>query len=121
MQSLKLKVPTYNANLFPDQVNRRELLEFGEPFTSVLIQESDGVRIVLGSFEFEDLSKPDVQIERQPNGWAIFLHPVGESDPCGVVYFRDDGQSFLLKECSYGPTPPIEILEPGGNVPGFHL
>jgi hypothetical protein len=120
MHSLKLMVPTYNANLFPDQVANREMLEFGEPLTPVLVREADGLRIVLGSLDYDDLSKPDVKIERQPNGWAIFLHPVGESDPCGIVYFRDDGRSYLLKEGSYGAIPPIETLEPGSDVPGFH-
>lgn len=120
MESLKLLVPTYNANWYPDKVANREVEEFGTPLTPLLCRESDGVRIVLGSHNFEDLDKPDVQVERQPNGWAIFLHPVGMSDPCGVLYFRDDGHSFLLQAHKYGPTPPIEILKPNSDILGFH-
>jgi hypothetical protein len=65
------------------------------------------VRVVLGSHDPED-PMPDVQIERRPNGWAIFLHPLGGSDPCAHVYFHDDGRSWLLKE-QVGPTP--ELIE----------
>jgi hypothetical protein len=77
----------------------------------VLIREADGVRIVLGTHDYEDYEKPDIYIERRPNGWAIFLHPLGGSDPSGFVYFLDDGRSFLAKEFGLGPTPAIEVLE----------
>jgi hypothetical protein len=58
--------------------------------------------------------KPDVQIERRPNGWAIFLSPLGGSDPCALVYFHDDGRSWLTKELA-GPTP--ELVEVNGIPP----
>ena len=121
VKELQLLVPTYNANLFPAEVAQNTMPEFGKPYRAVLIREAAGVRIVLGTHEYNDIDKPDVQIERQPNGWVVFLHPLGGSDPSGIVYFHDDGRSYLLKEMSGGPTPPIAVLEPGENVPAFHV
>ena len=121
VKELKLIVPTYNANLFPVEVAQHTMPEFGKPYKAILIREAEGVRIMLGTHDSNDVDKPDVQIERQPNGWAVFLHPLGGSDSCGKVYFRDDGHSYFLKEGAAGPTPPIVILEPGAKVPAFHV
>lgn len=115
---LKLLVPTYNANWFPVSVEAKVLPEFGEPFKKVLVRESDGLRIVLGSHDYHDYDMPDVQIERQPNGWVIFHNP-NAGDPCGILYFRDDGQAYLLRELEYGTARKLIVLEPGTNVPGF--
>jgi hypothetical protein len=120
MEELKLVVPTYNYQLFPEQVEKGEKPEFGAPHVPVLIREADGVRIVLGTHDYEDLEKPDIQIERQPKGWMIFLHPCPGGDPCGYVYFLDDGRSFLVKEASFGPTEPIHILEEDASIPEIH-
>ena len=98
MQELKLLVPTYNCQLFPEQVEKGEKPEFGAPDVPVLIREAAGVRVVLGTHDYDDYTKPDIQIERQPNGWVIFLHPFPGGDACGYVYFLDDGRSFLVKE-----------------------
>jgi hypothetical protein len=121
LKELKLVVPTYNASLFPIEVAQRSKPEFGKPYQAILIREAEGVRIVLGTHEYDDVDKPDVQIERQPNGWVVFLHPLGGGDPCGMVFFHDDGRSYLLKEMSGGSTPSIIVLEPGANVPAFHV
>jgi hypothetical protein len=115
-RQFKLKVPTYNASYFPEQVATNQMEEFGEPELPVLIHEAGGVRVVLGTHDYDDMGKPDIQIERQPNGWVIFLHPLGGSDASGYIYFLDDGRSFLAKEHPYGPTPTIEILEPGEEL-----
>lgn len=64
----------------------------------VLIYREAGVRIVLGTHDDGQLDKPDIQIERRPNGWAIFLHPIGGGDPSGIVFFLDDGRSFLTPD-----------------------
>jgi len=113
---LKLSVPTYNNDLFADDVDQGAKPEFGDPRAAVLVREAGGVRIVLGTHDFEDMSKPDVQIERQPNGWMIFLHPLGGTDPSGYVYFLDDGRSFVKQErVSYA----VEMLEHEEPVPGF--
>jgi len=121
LQELKLIVLTYNAKFYAKEVERNEKPEFGDPHVNVLIREAEGVRILLGTHDCYDSDKPDVQIERQPNGWMIFLHPVGGSDACGYVYFLDDGRSFLVKETDYGgPTPAIRILDPFSHVPEIH-
>ena len=43
---------------------------------------------------------PDIQIKRRRNGWMLFLHPVGGSDPSGYVFFLDDGRSLVVKQKS---------------------
>ncbi len=91
LKTLKLKVPTYNANYFPREVEEGTKQEFGKPLVPVVIHSADGVRVVLGTHRYMDCDKPDIMIERQPNGWVIFLHSVGGGDPCGYVYFLDDG------------------------------
>jgi hypothetical protein len=115
MDELKLLVPTYYgaANCETERFPGKE--EFDEPNVPMLIREAEGVRVVLGSHDFEDLSKPDVQIERRPNGWAIFLHPVPGGDPSGLVYFLDDGRSFLVPDglVSEG----IVVLDRADEVP----
>jgi hypothetical protein len=103
-QRLLLTVPTYIGH----QVGLPlPSMEYAEPKAALVAYEDRGVRVVLGSHDPED-PMPDVQIERRPNGWAIFLHPLGGSDPCAHVYFHDDGRSWLLKE-QVGPTP--ELIE----------
>jgi hypothetical protein len=114
---IRLVVPTYNYQLYGEQVDRYELPEFGEPHVPVLIHEAEGVRIVLGTHDYNDYSKPDIQIERRPNGWAIFLHPEGGGDPSGVVYFLDDGRSFVTPENDLGSSNNIQFLECGEPVP----
>ena len=120
MQDLKLAVPTYNANLFPKEVSSGVIPEFGEPKHPVLIHEADGIRIVLGTHDFSETDTPDVQIERQPNGWVIFLHPVGGCDACGYVNLLDDGRSYLLKERGAKPDRAIQILELDAELPEFY-
>jgi hypothetical protein len=120
MDELKLLVPTYNFDLYPEEVERGEVPEFGAPDVPVLIREAAGVRIVLGTHDYDDLEKPDIQIERHPKGWMIFLHPYPGSDPSGYIYFLDDGRSFLIKEAGVGPTEVIEVLEADGRIPEIH-
>jgi hypothetical protein len=107
---LVIRVPTFYGNRdtidgSPGSLYTGNVREFDEPKVPILMYESQGLRLVLGSDRADasphdepNLSKPDIQIERRPNGWAIFLHPEAGCDPAGVVYFHDDGRSFLLKE-----------------------
>jgi hypothetical protein len=108
MRQLKLTVPTYYgaANSKQNVIGGND---FEAPNVSILIHEAEGVRIVVGTHDFSDLEKPDIQIERRPKGWAIFLHPVGGGDASGYVYFLDDGRSFLLQE-DYATSGAIEVL-----------
>jgi len=104
---LKLFVPTYNYSVYPDEVVSGVMEDYTESRTPVLIREEAGVRIILGTHDSSDRDKPDVLIERQANGWLIFLHPEG-GDPSGYVYFLDNGESYAMKELGLGA---IEFLE----------
>ena len=108
MRELKLSVPTYYGTASKGNIVGND--EFDEPDVSVLVHEADGVRIVLGTHDFEKGDKPDIQIDRRPKGWAIFLHP-SAGDPCGCVYLLDDGRSFLLRERPWSSEGSIQILE----------
>jgi hypothetical protein len=110
VQNLKLSVPTYYGTANCKQNVLGAESDFDEPTVPVLIHEADGVRVVLGTHDLNDLAKPDIQIERRPNGWAIFLHPLGGCDASGYVYFLDDGRSFLLRERASAWERSIEIL-----------
>lgn len=116
LKNLKLKVPTYFAHLLPDLVAKEILPEFGDPQVPVLIHEAEGVRIVLGSHDAADCSVPDVQIERQPAGWVIFLHPEAGGDCAGCVYFYDDGRCVFQHDWAKHA---MEILEYEEHVPEF--
>ncbi len=135
MQEMKLLVPTYFESLdrnggptFSAQETRgsasgvltgngpgavpqaSEDSDFGPPFVPVVIHEAEGVRIVLGTHDRLTGEHPDIQLERRPDGWAIFLHPVGASDPSAYVYFLDDGRSFVEKSRALGATPAMVVL-----------
>jgi hypothetical protein len=108
MEELKLMVPTYNGKWLEGP--NCSLDDFGPPEVPVLVRPADGVRIVLGTHDYDDYCKPEVQIERRHNGWAIFLQPLGGSDASGFVYFLDDGRSYVVKEHGYG-TEQIQLVE----------
>jgi hypothetical protein len=110
MPELKIRVPTYYGSADEAKVAAAKLSEFDDPRVPVLVRPADGLRIVLGTHDYYDMTKPDIQIERRSNGWAIFLHPVGGGDASGYVYFMDDGRSFIIPENDVGPTPPIRML-----------
>jgi hypothetical protein len=117
-QELKLIVPTYLANMPRKQSKTDDSPEFGNPYIPILVREAEGVRIVLGTHDYEDGEKPDIQIERRPNGWAIFLRSLGGGDPSGYVYFLDDGRSFLVPEFGYAINAGgIQVLAPHEDVP----
>jgi hypothetical protein len=115
IQELKLTVPTYVANMPKKETEADDAGDFARPYVPVLIHQAEGVRIVLGTHNYEDYERPDVQIERRPNGWAIFLHP-SAGYPCGYVYFLDDGRSYLVPE--WGDSA-IKVLALHGDVPAL--
>lgn len=117
MKELKLNVPTYNADQFPDEVDRGTKPESGIPLIPVLIREESGIRVVLGTHDYEDIRKPDVFIERQTGGWMIALHSSGGGDPSGYVFLRDDGCTFLKGENGRGGA--IEVLPANDSTSGF--
>jgi hypothetical protein len=91
LEGIKVSVPTYNGKWLNENP---DLPEFDEPEVPILVCPADGLRIVLGTHDYNDYSKPDIQVERRHNGWIIFLHAMGGGDPSGYVVFLDDGRSF---------------------------
>ncbi len=108
MEELKMMVPTYNGKLLETDP---ALPEFDEPQVPVLVRSADGVKIILGTNDYDDYTKADVQIERRHNGWMIFLHPHGGCDPSGCVVFLDDGRSFVAQEHECVTAGQIEMVE----------
>ena len=119
MQELKLTIPTYNARLFFKDVEANRRPEYGEPLSPVLVRGCEGIRVVLATHSFDDLDKPELQIERHSFGWMIILHPQGGGDPSGYVYFLDDGRSFVQSENGMGSTRKLFVLSAEEIVPGF--
>jgi hypothetical protein len=105
MEEIEFEVPTYYGGR--TAAGDEYLPEFGGPYVPVITHSADGVRIVLGSHEWQDVDHPDIAIERRPHGWAIFLNPIGGSDSAGVIYFTDEGRSFVVPANDFGTTPPI--------------
>lgn len=106
-----LRVPTYYGNAYPDAVSSDLIPEFGKPLVPIRIDRVDGIKVQLGLKTGSEDDPPDVQFERRPHGWAIFLHPVGGSDPSGFIYFHDDGRSFVVLENDVGTTPRMKVSE----------
>ena len=100
-----IRVPTY----YGDKAGE-EKQEFDAPWVPVVVRDSQGIRIVLGA-RLLGHTCADVQIERRANGWMIFLHPNGGSDPSGYVFFLDDGRSFLVPESDLSATPICRVAK----------
>jgi hypothetical protein len=111
MKTWKTTVPTY----YEERIDTNER-EFDSPEVPIVIQESAGIRIVLGTHEVEGVTKPDVQIERRPRGWAIFINPDGR-ETCAIIYVLDDSRTYCLSEKQVNcpltivDVPPTEIDE----------
>jgi hypothetical protein len=112
MRELILDVPTCNIDVSGPPAENAKIPDFGAPYVPLLVRSSSsGVRVVLGSHDYWEMTAPDVQIERRPGGWVIFLHPMGGGDPSGYVCFLDDGRSFVVQEPDLGTTPPVMVVE----------
>ncbi|MGA2442087.1 MAG: hypothetical protein ABSH08_14125 [Tepidisphaeraceae bacterium] len=123
MPELKIHVPTYYGSVGVRNADAGAKPEFGDPYVPIIARPAEGMRLVLGSQDYFDKNAPDIQVERRPNGWAIFLHPIGGSDPCGYVFFVDDGRSFVVPEGELGATPSIKVVsweEAGKEVDGLN-
>ena len=92
---LAITVPTYQGRTQAHAEG--QVKEWDEPRVPVLVCEAEGVRIVLGSHDYT-ANKPDIAIERRPNGWCVFIHPEYGNDAAGYVYMLDDGRTFFQHE-----------------------
>jgi hypothetical protein len=115
MDELKLLVPTYYGAMYAKAESCQDKNDSDPPFVPVLIREAEGVHVVLGTHDFDDRSKPDIQIERRPNGWAIFLNPLPGGDTSGLIYLLDDGRSLLVPDGLHLGS--IQVLDRVEEVP----
>jgi len=91
----KMSVPTYLGAQAHD--GKIDWPDFTEPNAPVLVHEFEGVRVLMGTHDRMNQDRPDLQIERRPHGWAIFIHP-NDGDPVASLYMMDDGRTFLMPE-----------------------
>lgn len=93
---LRVTIPTYsghrNAELATNWGD-----DFVDPQVPVVIAQSAGVRLYLGTRDMNNEAAPSVQVERRTCGWAILIHP-NAGDPVAAFYMTDDGKSFVLPE-----------------------
>jgi len=90
----KLTIPTFRG---AQEEDRFCWTDFTEPNAPVVVHGGTDIRVVMGTHDAKDFSKPDIQIERRPHGWAVFIHP-DASDLVACLYILDDGRTFLLPE-----------------------
>lgn len=107
-------VPTY-LGATPAKQADDSLEEFGPPEVKVMTYRECGMRVILGIPNREFDHCPDIKVERRPNGWAIFLHPMPMGDPSGYVYFLDDGRSILIPDLWESAS--IQIRSPDEGIP----
>src|SRR5262245_260057 len=89
----KLVVPTYVASQPHDQ--NGDWPDFAEPNVPVAVHEAEGIRVIMGTHDWKDNDKPDIQIERRPHGWAVFINP-NAGDTAAYVYILDSGETYLV-------------------------
>lgn len=86
--------------------------EFDKPMAEIGVYKADGLTVELGKQPKEG-EPPNVVFERRLNGWMIVLHPVGGGDASAIVYFLDDGRSFIEKGCGIDCPENIVMVDNG--------
>jgi hypothetical protein len=102
----KMSIPTYIGSQPHDEQDNPP--DFAEPRVPVLVHESEGIRVLMGTHNWQDWDKPDIQIERRPHGWAVFIHP-NAGDPVAFLYMLDNGKTYLMPE-KY-TEPALEVID----------
>lgn len=100
-ETWRMNVPTYLA------AQDTSGPDVGEPHVPILIGDAEGIRLLLGTNDWNDYEKPDIQIERHPHGWMIFVHH-NAGGAVGFLIMLDDGRTFYVHE--YGADPRLEVL-----------
>lgn len=116
VNEMKFTIPVYNGAYYSQEVIAGTKPEWSLPSHPVLVRETDGLRIVLGSHDGEAAGTASVCLERHPHAWVIFLHPNSDADAVGYVYFFDDGKAAFYEERHYNGQS-IEMLAPGSSHP----
>ncbi len=112
-KQLSLRLPTYNGTLFHEEVFNEEMAEYGAPRVPVSISYDLGLRVILGASDEKEIDrKPDLLIEKHPNGWAIFIHPAG-SDPSCAIYLLPGARTVIVPELDSS----LEVTAPLADVP----
>jgi hypothetical protein len=106
----KLLVPTYVGSQPHNEHSNRP--DFAEPRVPVLVHESEGIRVLMGTHHWEDWDKPDIQVERRPHGWAVFISPTA-GDPVACLYMLDSGRTYVMPEKYTEPT--LEVVDDTPN------
>ena len=112
-----LLVPTYNGTTYPADVASGAKPEYTAPENPMTLAYDNGLRVVLGAVEASDMTKPDIQIERQPGRWVIFIHPEPGGDPVGYLHIYDNGRSVLQLERTFGGADGLVVLKPDDKLP----
>ena len=107
VECIKMNVPTYNGKWILDNPG---LEDYDEPEVPILIHPAEGLRVVLGTHDFFDMSKSDIQLERRHNGWLLFLRRDG-GDPVGFVVFLDDGRTYVTIERGWGIDEEMQVVD----------
>lgn len=114
---LQFRIPTYvGAKAAPAATGHRD---FADPIAAIYVSADHNLFIELSPTVGDERIPPNIQIERRPQGWAIHLHPLANSDPSGTVFFLDDGRSFLVIEPGEGPTRPLLVLQGDEDAPAL--
>jgi len=96
MNAWTIEVPTYYR---PQKRADGKLKSegFATPCVPIVVHEECGVRIALGACDWRQRNTPDIQIERRPNGWAIFVR-TGDIDPCALLFILDDARTVCVPQ-----------------------
>lgn len=109
VEALRLTVPTYYGSAKARYLPSPSTQEFDAPFVPILARSAEGIKLVLGSHDPDDPEAADIQVERRPGGWVIFLNPVPGGDSSGYICMLDDGRSYAVPESGIGTIERLRI------------
>lgn len=75
--------------------------DYGEPVVPLLVELTNGLRIILGADDRNDPVPPDLLVERFPRGWIAFFHPGQGADARCSLLILDDGSFSLYRDESH--------------------
>jgi hypothetical protein len=101
-----IHVPTYYGN------SNMPKEEYDEPNVPVMFANVAGARLLLGTDDPTNMVVPDIQAERRPGGWAVFINLEGDTQ--AVVYFLDnDTTVYIMPET----LATVEVIKSERSLP----
>jgi hypothetical protein len=91
--------------------------EFDAPYRQVVVRQELGVLVGLGGCS-TTRRHADMIVERQPDGWVVFVRPIAGLEESGILYIRDDGSSFATPKHVVGAPSPLQFVPHGQNLLG---